>query len=215
MCLRLTCRAASGLRSNRGKSPQLSVRPPLAIVVAVTAVVVVAAAAGAVRAAVWLPVRIASGRFLFLLFAAGGDANSSSSSPSSSPSAEQQQQQQQEDPQRGSSGVLQSVRELTRRSISNVTQVVRSGSSNSNSPGTAEGGSVLDKARESLSSVRCFALLLLLVLLLLLLLLLLATQSVLLLLVLLRKLLLLMARPLEQHVATLRCKEVHYICCCC
>ncbi|CDI86630.1 ARF1-directed GTPase-activating protein, putative [Eimeria praecox] len=87
----------------------------------------------------------------------GGEG--SSSSPSSSPGGEQQQQQQQqEEPQRGSSGVLQSMRELTRRSISNVAQVVRSGSSSSNSssntsPAAAEGGSVLDKARESLSSV--------------------------------------------------------------
>ncbi|CDJ31176.1 ARF1-directed GTPase-activating protein, putative [Eimeria mitis] len=89
---------------------------------------------------------------------AGGEGNDSSS-PSSSPDGEQQQQQQQQgdEPQRGSSGVLQSMRELTRRSISNVTQVVRSSSSNSNSSGAAEGGSVLDKARESLSSLTAVA----------------------------------------------------------
>ncbi|CDJ60837.1 ARF1-directed GTPase-activating protein, putative [Eimeria maxima] len=83
----------------------------------------------------------------------GGEANDSSSP--SSPTGEQQQQ---EEPQRGSSGVLESMRELTRRSISNVTQVVRStSSSNNSSPGAAEGGSVFDKARESLSSLTAVA----------------------------------------------------------
>ncbi|CDJ68559.1 ARF1-directed GTPase-activating protein, putative [Eimeria necatrix] len=80
----------------------------------------------------------------------GGDEEETSSS-ASPPSKEheqeeqQQQQQQQPEPQRSSSGVLQSMRDLTRRSLSNVSQVVRSGSN------SAEGNNVLDKARESLS----------------------------------------------------------------
>ncbi|CDJ38247.1 ARF1-directed GTPase-activating protein, putative [Eimeria tenella] len=79
----------------------------------------------------------------------GGDeeeTSSSASPPSKEHEQEEQQQQQQEpEPQRSSSGVLQSMRDLTRRSLSNVSQVVRSGSN------SAEGNNVLDKARESLS----------------------------------------------------------------
>ena len=89
--------------------------------------------------------------FLYSGVVVGGDEHPNESSRISRPSEEEGEPKQQ--PQRGSSGVLQSMvstaKEITSRSFSNVSQVVRSGSTNS-----AEGGiGVFDKAREGLSNV--------------------------------------------------------------
>lgn len=87
---------------------------------------------------------------------AGGEESEGGSSPASRAPEEAPEQQDQQT-QRTSSGVLQSMvsqaKELTSRSFSNVSQAVRSGSSNS-----AEGGvGVFDRAREGLSNLTAAA----------------------------------------------------------
>ncbi|XP_026189967.1 LOW QUALITY PROTEIN: ADP-ribosylation factor GTPase-activating protein AGD7 [Cyclospora cayetanensis] len=88
--------------------------------------------------------------------AAGSDASADGGCTSSSPRLSEEQPQEGEEglqsQQRSGSGVLDSMRDFTRRSLSNVSQVVRSSNS-----GVGEGGGVLEKAREGLSSLTAVA----------------------------------------------------------
>ncbi|KAL8445189.1 hypothetical protein Emed_005824 [Eimeria media] len=85
----------------------------------------------------------------------GGDGGEESASAASSNPSSSAAQQQQEEPQRSGTGVLQSVmstaKDLTSRSLSNVSQAVRSSS------GVVAEGGVFEKARESLSSLTAVA----------------------------------------------------------
>ncbi|KAL8428659.1 hypothetical protein ACSSS7_007086 [Eimeria intestinalis] len=87
--------------------------------------------------------------------ALGGDAGEESASPARTSSSSSASQQQQEETQRSGTGVLQSVmstaKDLTSRSLSNVSQAVRSSS------GAVTDGGVFERARESLSSVHDIA----------------------------------------------------------
>ncbi|KAL8433333.1 hypothetical protein Efla_001887 [Eimeria flavescens] len=96
------------------------------------------------------------GKKLSTTWGEGGEGDSSSPRSASGLSSSSSSQHQQDDPQRSGTGMLQSMmstaKSLTSRSLSNVSQVVRSGSS-----GAAADGGVFERAREGLSSLTAAA----------------------------------------------------------